>query len=162
MNTLLRVGIWYVAFVEFAFGVVATLVPRVFYDYFPWVHLVPPFSEHLVRDYGAMNLALGFVTVVAACTMDRRMVRTALTAYLLFAISHVLFHVTHHDSYTESQAGGRNHGTGRCGAASDAVAGADLVGPVTGYAHGSRPITTARSGRSFDCLVVVRSRPRFP
>ena len=106
MNTLLRVGMWYVAFVELAFGVVATLIPRIFYDYFPWVHLVPPFSEHLVRDYGAMNLALGFVTVIAACTMDHRMVRTALTAYLLFAISHLLFHATHHDSYTESQAWG--------------------------------------------------------
>jgi hypothetical protein len=104
MNTLLRVGMWYVVVVELGFGIAATLMPRVFYDYFPWVNLVPPFSEHLVRDYGAMNLALGLVTVVAACTLDRRTVRTALAAYLLFAISHLLFHVTHHDNYTASQA----------------------------------------------------------
>jgi hypothetical protein len=39
-----------------------------------------------MRDYGAMILALALVSVVAAITMDRLMVRTALAAYLLFAI----------------------------------------------------------------------------
>src|SRR2546430_5413237 len=68
--------------------------------------LSPPFSEHLMRDYGAMNLALGLVTAVAALTMDRVMVRTSLAAYLLFAVPHLLFHVTHHDHYTASQAVG--------------------------------------------------------
>jgi hypothetical protein len=51
-----------------------------------------------------MNLALGLVTAVAAITMDRVMVRTSLAAYLLFAVPHLLFHVTHHDHYTASQA----------------------------------------------------------
>jgi hypothetical protein len=57
-----------------------------------------------MRDYGAMNLALGLVTAVAAITMDCRMVRTAVAAYLLFAIPHLQFHVTHHHHYTTSQA----------------------------------------------------------
>jgi hypothetical protein len=95
---------WFLTFVELAVGLVATLAPRTFYDYVPWVDLAPPFSDHLMRDYGAMNLALGLVTVVAAITMDRRMVRTALVGYLLFAVPHLLFHVTHHDHYTASQA----------------------------------------------------------
>jgi hypothetical protein len=103
---LLRAGMWFLTFVELAVGVVATLAPRAFYDYVPWVDLAPPFSEHLMRDYGAMNLALGLVTAVAAITMDRIMVRTALVAYLLFAIPHLLFHVSHHDHYTPSQAVG--------------------------------------------------------
>src|SRR5262245_13143474 len=106
MKTLLRAGMWFTAFVQLAIGVVATLTPRAFYNYVPWVDLVPPFSEHLMRDYGAMNLALGLVTVVAAATMDRRMVHTALAAYLVFAVPHLLFHLTHHDHYTTSQAVG--------------------------------------------------------
>ena len=106
MNTLLRAGMWFTAFIELAIGAVATLMPRAFFDYTPWVNLAPPFSEHLMRDYGAMNLALGLVTVVAVFTMDRRMVRTALAAYLIFAIPHLMFHVMHHDDYTTSQAVG--------------------------------------------------------
>lgn len=103
-NVPLRVGIWFVALVQLAVGVVATLAPRAFYDHVPWVTLAPPYSEHLMRDYGAMNLALSLVTVVAAITMDRLMVRTALAAYVVFAIPHLIFHVTHHQHYTTSAA----------------------------------------------------------
>ena len=106
MNTLLRAGMWFLTVVELAVGVVATLAPRAFYDDIPWAHLAPPYSEHLMRDYGAMNLALGLVTAVAAITLERVMVRTSLAAYLLFAIPHLLFHVAHHDHYTASQAAG--------------------------------------------------------
>jgi hypothetical protein len=109
-NVPLRAGIWFLTFVELAVGVVATLAPRAFYDYVPWVDLAPPFSEHLMRDYGAMNLALGLVTAVAAITMDRVMVRTALAAYLLFAIPHLLFHITHQHHYTATQAIGETTG----------------------------------------------------
>jgi hypothetical protein len=57
-----------------------------------------------MRDVGAMNLALAVVTFVAAITMERLMVRTALTAYLVFAIPHLLFHVTHHQHYPTTAA----------------------------------------------------------
>lgn len=103
-NVLLRVGIWFLAFVELAVGVVATLAPRVFYDNVPWVSLAPPYSEHLMRDYGAMNLALAVVTLVAAITMEQLMVRTALVAYIVFAVPHLLFHVTHHRHYSATAA----------------------------------------------------------
>lgn len=98
-NVPLRVGIWFLALVELVVGVVATLAPRVFYDNVPWVNLAPPYSEHLMRDFGAMNLALALVTFVAAITMGQLMVRTALLAYIVFAIPHLLFHVTHHQHY---------------------------------------------------------------
>lgn len=103
-NMPLRVGMWFLVFVELAVGVVATLTPRVFYDDVPWVSLAPPFSEHLMRDYGAMNLALGVVSLVAAITMEQLMVRVALIAYLVFAIPHLVFHVTHHQHYTATEA----------------------------------------------------------
>ena len=99
-DVLLRVGIWFITIVEFAVGIVATLAPRAFYDHVPWVNLAPPYAEHLMRDYGAMNLALGLVFVVAAITMNRLIVRAALAAYVVFAIPHLLFHVTHHQHYT--------------------------------------------------------------
>jgi hypothetical protein len=101
---LLRLGIWFLTVVELAVGLVATLMPRAFYDRVPWVDLAPPYAEHLMRDYGAMNLALGLVFLVAAITMDRLMVRTALAAYILFAVPHLLFHVTHHQHYTTAAA----------------------------------------------------------
>lgn len=100
----LRAGLWFLTFVEVVVGIVATLFPRAFYDYVPWVDLMPPYSEHLMRDYGAMNLGLALVLVVAAATMDRRMVRVALGAYLLFAIPHWLFHVTHLENFTTAAA----------------------------------------------------------
>lgn len=84
-NTTLRVGIWFVAAVMLIVGAVATLTPRTFYDHVPWVSLNPPYSEHLMRDYGAMNLALALMMVVAAITMERLIIRATLTAYLVFA-----------------------------------------------------------------------------
>jgi hypothetical protein len=103
-NAPLRVGIWFLALVELVIGVVATLAPRAFYDNVPWVSLAPPYSEHLMRDFGAMNLALAVVTFVAATTMEQLMVRTALVAYIVFAIPHLLFHVTHHRHYPATAA----------------------------------------------------------
>ena len=101
---VLRAGVWFLTFVEIVVGLVATLAPRAFYDYVPWVDLIPPFSEHLMRDYGAMNLSLALVFVVAAVTMERRMVRIALAAYLLFAIPHLIFHLTHLEHFTTGAA----------------------------------------------------------
>lgn len=98
-NTPLRVGIWFLALVDLGIGSVALLTPRAFYDRVPGVSLASPYSEHLMRDVGAMSLALAVVTFVAAITMQQLMVRTALAAYLVFAVPHLLFHVTHHQHY---------------------------------------------------------------
>jgi len=103
----LRAGVWFLTVVEVLVGFVATFAPRAFYEYVPWVNLMPPYSEHLMRDYGAMNLALALVFVVAAITMDRRMVRIALGGYLLFAIPHLIFHVTHLENFTTADAVGQ-------------------------------------------------------
>jgi hypothetical protein len=103
----LRAGLWFLAFVEVVVGMVATFAPRAFYDYVPWVDRIPPYSEHLMRDYGAMNLALALVFLVAAITMERRMVRVALGAYLLFAVPHLVFHLTHLENFTTAAAAGQ-------------------------------------------------------
>lgn len=79
--------------------------PRSFYDDFPvpgwdWVSTLGPYNEHLVRDYGAMNLALCVLLVSAVIFLEKRLVQAALLTYLAFAIPHFLFHAaqTHHFS----------------------------------------------------------------
>jgi len=104
---VLRAGLWFLAFVEVVVGTVATFAPRAFYEYVPWVDRIPPYSEHLMRDYGAMNLALALVFLVAAITMERRIVRVALGAYLLFAVPHLVFHVMHLENFTTAAAAGQ-------------------------------------------------------
>ena len=96
----LRVGLILYLPVTALVGMWAALWPRSFYDDFPWpghpwVALLPAYNEHLIRDFGAMNLALAVVFGVAAVTLDRRLAATALAAYLVFALPHLLFHLQH-------------------------------------------------------------------
>ena len=64
-----RVLLWLLALTGLTLGIYAEFFPRAFYDDFPfgrsWVMHDGPFNEHLVRDFGAMNLALTAVTLAA-------------------------------------------------------------------------------------------------
>lgn len=96
----LRAGLVFLTLTQGGVGAVQLLLPKVFYDDFPapghsWVALVPPYSEHLMRDVGALNLAVAVVLGVAAATLEVVLVRTALAAALVFAVPHLVFHVTH-------------------------------------------------------------------
>jgi Ca2+/Na+ antiporter len=106
-NPALRAGVWFLACIQVVVGLVAAFAPRTFYDYVPWVDLVPPYSEHMMRDVGALSLSLALVLVVAAITMERRMVRVALGAYLLYAVPHLIFHATHLENFTTAGAVGQ-------------------------------------------------------
>ena len=54
--------LWILAVSAFALGVQAEFTPRAFYDDFPfgrgWVAMDGRYNEHLIRDFGALNLAL--------------------------------------------------------------------------------------------------------
>ncbi|GAA5142311.1 hypothetical protein [Pseudonocardia adelaidensis] len=83
-----------------AAGMWALAVPLVFYEGFPlpghpWVALLPPYNEHLVRDFGALNLALAVVLVGAALRADRATVRLAAIAVLAAAVPHAAYHALH-------------------------------------------------------------------
>src|SRR4028118_863279 len=74
-------------------------VPRLFYEDFPlpgrdWVSTLGPYDEHLVRDYGALNLALGILLVATALFLERRLTRVALAAWLGYALPHFVYHTT--------------------------------------------------------------------
>ena len=83
-------------------GAWALAAPRSFYDTFPgggrtWVSVDGPFNEHLVRDFGALNLALVLVLAVAAWRGGRSLVRVAAGAALVWSVPHFLYHLGHLD-----------------------------------------------------------------
>jgi nucleoside-diphosphate-sugar epimerase len=84
-------------------GAYATFWPRGFYDNFPngraWVAVDGPFNEHLVRDFGGLNLGLAFVALLAAIVGGRWLVRAAAGSSLLFAVPHFAYHLRHLEPY---------------------------------------------------------------
>ncbi|MGQ0838698.1 hypothetical protein [Actinokineospora sp.] len=100
----MRAGLAALAAVELVLGLWTVSFPRSFYDTVPTVALDPPFNEHLFRDFGGASLGLALVLSAAAVYLERRLVRIALSAYLLFAVPHLIFHVTHLDDFTRAQA----------------------------------------------------------
>ncbi len=78
--------------------------PRSFYDSFPgfgrhWVDVDGPYNEHLVRDVGAIYLALMVLAFLAAVSMERIAVLIAAATTLTFGIFHFSYHVHHLDVY---------------------------------------------------------------
>lgn len=101
-RVLLRAGLLIGLVIQLWTGVWALLWPRHFYDTFPlpghpWQARHAAYNEHLVRDFGALNLVVGLLFAVALVTLDRLMTRVALLAYLIFAVPHLLFHLGHLD-----------------------------------------------------------------
>ena len=101
----LRSGLLLVAATTLGASLWALPFPRSFYDDFPvpgwsWISTLGPYNEHLVRDYGAMNLAMGVLLVSAAISLEKRLSQVALLTYLAFATPHFIFHAaqTHHFS----------------------------------------------------------------
>lgn len=97
---VLRWGLLVGVFISVVSGVWALFWPVHFYETFPlpghpWQAFHPAYNEHLVRDFGALNLVMALLFGVAAYTMDTLMARTALVGYLIFAVPHLIFHLNH-------------------------------------------------------------------
>ena len=91
-----------IALVVFAavLGFWAGLFPQAFYDTFPgfgrhWISTDGPFNEHLIRDVGFLSLALGVITVAAAIWLTTPIVQATAIAWLVFAVPHLTYHVSH-------------------------------------------------------------------
>ncbi|GHG09439.1 hypothetical protein GCM10017567_27950 [Amycolatopsis bullii] len=74
--------------------------PTGFYQDFPgfrtgWVAMDGPFNEHLLRDFGGLNLALAALLVGAAVIGTTSVARLAGVAALLFGLPHFLYHLGH-------------------------------------------------------------------
>ncbi|HZA75000.1 MAG TPA: hypothetical protein VE623_01255 [Acidimicrobiales bacterium] len=82
----------------------AAISPRSFYDDFPgggraWVAADGPYNEHLVRDFGDLNLALAAVALVALVTMGRALVLAAGLGWIVYQAPHLIYHLRHLDVY---------------------------------------------------------------
>jgi hypothetical protein len=81
------------------------IAPHAFYGDFPgggrhWVSALPPYNEHLLRDFGAASLAIVVFLVGAAIILERRLVQVALIAFLAYSIPHFAYHLTTTEHYS--------------------------------------------------------------
>lgn len=102
-----RIGLGYLALQSLVLGGWALVAPRSFYDDFPglgrsWVSVDGPYNEHLIRDVGALNMALLVLLVTAAALMTRHLVMTAAVASLAWGVPHLLYHAVETDGYSSS------------------------------------------------------------
>ena len=93
----LRVALGILAVTGLTVGVWATAAPHSFFSSFPglghaWVAGDGPYNEHLVRDVGALNLALAVVTVAAAVWLTRPVVFAAAAAWIVYSVPHFAYH----------------------------------------------------------------------
>jgi hypothetical protein len=88
-------------------GAWAAAWPRSFYDDFPgggrtWVAVDGPYNEHLVRDFGDLNLALAVVTLVALVAFTRVIALAAALGWIVYQAPHLVYHLRHLDLYDTS------------------------------------------------------------
>ena len=112
-SRLLRAGLVFLGLGAALPGLWALFAPESFYEDFPgagfaWVELLPPYNEHLVRDVGAFYLGFAVLLFTAAVLMDARITRVALVVWLVAAVPHFIFHLSHLDGYETSDAIGQS------------------------------------------------------
>jgi hypothetical protein len=101
----MRAGLVLLAFPSAVIAAWGLTAPRGFYDSFPgggrhWVSALPPYNEHLLRDFSAAQLAMVVFLVGAAILLERRVIQVALVAFLAYTIPHFAYHVTTTDHYS--------------------------------------------------------------
>lgn len=101
----IRIALGYLALQSLQIGVWALFAPRSFYDGFPglgrgWIAVDGPYNEHLIRDVGALQLALVVVLVSAAVTLGPTMLRVASGAALVWGVPHFIYHLANREGLT--------------------------------------------------------------
>lgn len=105
----IRIALGYLTLVSLQIGVWALFAPRSFYDDFPglgrtWVSADGPYNEHLVRDVGALNLAVAALFIAAALRLGRELVGLAGIVALVWGVPHALYHLANTDVLDTSDA----------------------------------------------------------
>jgi ABC-type spermidine/putrescine transport system permease subunit II len=104
---LIRTGLVLLAIPSVVIAAWSLSSPRGFYQDFPglgrhWVSALPPFNEHLLRDFGAANVTIALVLLGAALFCERRLVQVAVVAFFLGSLPHFIYHLTTTDHYSTS------------------------------------------------------------
>jgi hypothetical protein len=81
------------------------IAPKGFYDNFPggsthWVSALPPYNEHLERDFGAAALGLTVLAALAALWMERRLIQAAALSLFAAGAPHLVYHLTTTEHYS--------------------------------------------------------------
>jgi hypothetical protein len=102
---LIRFGLIYLTVTIGVLAVWILIAPRGFYDNFPggsthWVSALPPYNEHLERDFGAAALGLAVLAVLAAIWMERRVVQAAAITLFVAGLPHLGYHMTTTEHYS--------------------------------------------------------------
>jgi len=97
--TFRRILLWATAAVGVFVGLWAAIWPAAFYDAFPglgrvWIAVDGPFNEHLIRDVGALYLALAAASIAAAFTRGPESGRVVGVAWTVFGLPHLIYHAT--------------------------------------------------------------------
>jgi hypothetical protein len=100
-----RIALIYLTITIGLLAVWILIAPRGFYDNFPggsvhWVSALPPYNEHLERDFGAAALGLSLLAGLAAYWMDRRVIQAAGVCLLAAGLPHLAYHLTTTDHYS--------------------------------------------------------------
>jgi hypothetical protein len=108
-SVVVRAGLGILAVFQAIIGVWALFAPTSFYSSFPlpghpWVSLLPPYNEHLVRDVGELSLALTVVLAAAAVIGQRLLSAVAVAAIAVYAVPHAIFHFLHLEGFSTSDA----------------------------------------------------------
>jgi nucleoside-diphosphate-sugar epimerase len=94
-----RLMLWILAITSFSLGAQAAFFPRYFYDEFPfgrgWVAMDGRYNEHLIRDFGDLNLALFALTICAIFVGTRTIARIAAASWLVYSVPHLVYHLRH-------------------------------------------------------------------
>lgn len=98
--TLRRIILGVTAALGIFVGAWAAIWPGSFYDAFPglgriWVSVDGPFNEHLIRDVGALYLALAGASVAAIFSRTPDAGRVVGVAWTVFGVPHLTYHLMH-------------------------------------------------------------------
>ena len=101
----IRIALIYLAVTIGWLAVWILIAPKGFYDNFPggsthWVSALPPYNEHLERDFGAAALGHALLAALAALWMEKRLVQAAALTLLAAGLPHLAYHLTTTEHYS--------------------------------------------------------------